>query len=118
MEGIHTLWKRLKLNTWMGGPETEMSNDQSRASLELLYHISRELATALDLRTVLQRVLFLSLQYVSGERASVVVLDDRGNAVDAAIVYGKRVHTNTASQLRDTVDKGLAGWVIRTGKPA
>ena len=94
-----------------------MPKDRSRASLELLYHISRELATALDLRTVLQRVLFLSLEYVSGERGSIVVLDDRGNAVDAAIVYGKRVHAHTTTQLRDTVDKGLAGWVIRTGKP-
>ena len=45
--------------------------DRTRTLLELLYHVSRELATALDLRTVLQRVLFAATQNVGGERASV-----------------------------------------------
>jgi two-component system, NtrC family, sensor histidine kinase KinB len=90
-----------------------MANDNTRATLELLYHVSRELAAALDLRTVLQRVLFLSLRNVGGERGSIVVLDDHGQAVDAAIVYGVRVHSHTTQQLRETVDRGLAGWVVR-----
>ena len=51
-------------------------SDRTRAILELLYHVSRELATALDLRTVLQRVLYEALQNVGGERCSIVVLDD------------------------------------------
>jgi two-component system, NtrC family, sensor histidine kinase KinB len=90
-----------------------MSNDNTRASLELLYHVSRELAGDLDLRTVLQRVLLLSIQNVGGERGSVVVLDDKGQAIDSAIVYGVRVQSHTTQQLRETVDKGLAGWVVR-----
>jgi PAS domain S-box-containing protein len=90
-----------------------MANDNTRASLELLYHVSRELATALDLRAVLQRVLFLSLRNVGGERGSIVVLDDNGQPVDSAIVYGVRVHSHTTQQLRETVDRGLAGWVVR-----
>ncbi|HEX9011996.1 MAG TPA: GAF domain-containing protein [Anaerolineaceae bacterium] len=90
-----------------------MENDSTRASLELLYHVSRELASALELRVVLQRVLFLSLGNVGGERASIVVLDDAGQPVDAAIVYGVRVHSHTTQQLRETVDRGLAGWVVR-----
>ena len=61
-------------------------SDRTRALLELLYHVSRELATALDLRTVLQRVLNETLQNVGGERCSIVVLDDSGKAVDATIV--------------------------------
>ena len=40
-------------------PRQKPSGDEhTRALLELLYHVSREVATALDLRTVLQRVLF------------------------------------------------------------
>src|SRR5574341_592469 len=62
--------------------------DRTKALLELLYHVSRELATALDLRTVLQRVLYEAIQNVGGERCSVVVLDDAGKAMDATIVYG------------------------------
>ncbi len=87
--------------------------DRTKALLELLYHVSRELATALDLRTVLQRVMYEALQNVGGERCSIVVLDDGGKAMDATIVYGTQIHEHTTQQLRDTMEKGLAGWVIR-----
>ncbi|HEY3473715.1 MAG TPA: GAF domain-containing protein, partial [Anaerolineales bacterium] len=92
--------------------------DRTKALLELLYNVSREVATALDLRTVLQRVLYEVMQNVGGERCSIVVLDDAGKAVDATIVYGKEVHEHTTHQLRDTVERGLAGWVIRNRKAA
>jgi two-component system, NtrC family, sensor histidine kinase KinB len=87
--------------------------DRTKALLELLYHVSRELATALDLRTVLQRVLYEAIQNVGGERCSVVVLDDAGKAMDGTIVYGTEVHEHTTQQMRDTVERGLAGWVMR-----
>jgi len=92
--------------------------DRTKAQLELLYHISRELATALDLRTVLQRALYEAIQNVGGERCSVVVLDDAGKAMDATIVYGTQVHEHTTQQMRDTVERGLAGWVMRNRKGA
>ena len=87
--------------------------DRTKALLELLYHVSREVATALDLRTVLQRVLYEAIQNVGGERCTIVVLDDAGKAMDATIVYGKQIHEHTTQQLRDTMERGLAGWVIR-----
>jgi len=92
--------------------------DRTKALLELLYNVSREVATALDLRTVLQRVMYEAMQNVGGERCSIVVLDDAGKAVDATIVYGKEVHEHTTQQMRDTVERGLAGWVIRNRKAA
>jgi PAS domain S-box-containing protein len=92
--------------------------DQTKALLELLYHVSRELASALDLRTVLQRVLYEAIQNVGGERCSIVVLDDAGKAMDATIVYGQQVHEHTTQQMRDPVERGLAGWVIRNRKGA
>ncbi len=95
-----------------------LKEKDTKALLELLYHVSREVATALDLRTVLQRVLYEALQNVGGERGSIVVLDDAGKAVDATIVYGKQIHEHTTQQLRDTVERGLAGWVIRNHKGA
>ena len=90
--------------------------DRTRAILELLYHVSRELATALDLQTVLQRVLYETLQNVGGERCSIVVLDDAGKAVDATFVYGTKFHEHTTQQMRDTMERGLAGWVIQNRK--
>ncbi len=90
-----------------------MTEDKNRSVLELLVKVSREVATALDLRTVLQRVLFACIQYVGGERGSVVVMDDHGKPVDATIVYGQQFHDHSTQQLRDTVEKGLAGWVVQ-----
>lgn len=95
-----------------------MSDDHNRSLLELLVKVSREVATTLDLRTVLQRVLYACIQYVGGERGSIVVMDDMGKAVDATIVYGKQFHDHTTQQLRETVERGLAGWVVQNRKPA
>ncbi|HKJ37433.1 MAG TPA: GAF domain-containing protein [Anaerolineales bacterium] len=95
---------------------TPQETDRTNALLELLYHVSRELATALDLRTVLQRVLYEAIQNVGGERCSIVVLDDAGKAVDATIVYGKQIHEHTTQQMRETMERGLAGWVIEQRK--
>ncbi len=93
-----------------------MSDDRSRSLLELLINVSREVATALDLRTVLQRLLFAAIQHVGGERGSIVVMDDFGKPVDATIVYGKQLHEHTTQQLRETVERGLAGWVVQNRK--
>ncbi len=95
-----------------------MAEDPTKALLELLIQINREVAAALDLRTVLQRLVFAAMQHVGGERGSIIVLDDTGNPVDATIVYGKNLMENSTRQLRDTVDRGLAGWVIRHRKAA
>lgn len=95
-----------------------MPDDELRSSLELLYNVSRELASALDLRTLLQRVLIQSLKYVGGERGSIVVLDDNGKPVEAAIVIGKRILDHTTQQLREIVERGLAGWVLRQRQAA
>ncbi len=93
-----------------------MPKDRTRSLLELLIQINREVAAALDLRTVLQRLLFAAMQNVGGERGSIVVLDDTGKPIDATIVYGKSLHEHTTQQLRETVDRGLAGWVIKNRK--
>jgi len=95
-----------------------MTEDRSRTLLELLINVSREVATALDLRTVLQRLLFAAIQHVGGERGSIVVMDDLGKPVDATIVFGKQFHDHTTQQLRETVERGLAGWVVQHCKPA
>lgn len=85
----------------------------STGSLDLLYHISRELASAIDLSTVLQRVLKLALDNVSGGSGTLIVLDQEGQPVDSIIVVENKVIEETTEQLRFTLDQGLAGWVAR-----
>ncbi len=90
-----------------------LDSESTRSSLELLYNISRELAAALDLRAVLQRVLFLSMKSVQAISGSIIVLDENGQPVESAIITGVKVHDQTTQQLRATFERGLAGWVIR-----
>ncbi len=91
----------------------EHEKQGARTSLELMYHIGRELASALDLRTLLQRVLILSTQNVGAVNGSIIVLDSQGQPVEAALVVGKRVIEHTTQQLQITFEQGLAGWVAR-----
>jgi len=95
-----------------------MAENHTKFLLELLTQINREVVSALDLRTVLQRLLYAALENVGGERGSIVVLDENGKPLDATIIYGKSLHEHTAQQLKETVDRGLAGWVIRHRKAA
>jgi NtrC-family two-component system sensor histidine kinase KinB len=88
-------------------------DNSTRSSLELLYHISRELNSALDLRTLLERILILSMQNVGAINGSIIVLDDNGVPVDSAIVAGDEIHRHTVKRLRETLEKGLTGWVMR-----
>ncbi len=85
----------------------------TEATLELLYNISRELTSALDLHMVLRRVLFLSMQSVGAISGSIIVLDSYGKPIDSAIITGDVVHDQTTQQLRITYEQGLAGWVAQ-----
>ncbi len=92
------------------------NNEATQASLELMYHVSRELTTALDLRTVLHRVLFLSMRNVGAITGTILVLDDNGQPLESAIITGDQVHDGTTQQLRVTYERGLAGWVARNNQ--
>jgi NtrC-family two-component system sensor histidine kinase KinB len=87
--------------------------ESAQTRLELLYHISREFAAALDLHTVLQRVLFLSVKNVGAISGSVIVLDDQGAPVESALIFRDTYHQHTTQQLKETLDRGLAGWVAQ-----
>lgn len=90
----------------------------SRNSLELLYDISRELAADLDLSTVLERILFLSIKNVGATSGSIIVLDNQGQPVNSAVIHGGEVFDEDTQRLRFTLDDGLAGWVKRHKKAA
>lgn len=95
-----------------------MSENTTRASLDLLFNVSRELTSDLDLRTVLARALSLSSKSIGAERASVIVVDDHQQPVEAAIIVQDRLMPHTVELLRGTLEHGLAGWVFRTRQPA
>lgn len=94
-----------------------MSKKSSESSsLEILFSISRELAASLDLHTVLERVLSLSTSNIGAERASLIVLDENGHPIDAAMIVNAKLVPTTIEHMQDIITSGLAGWVIRNKK--
>lgn len=83
------------------------------ASLELLYRISREIATTLDLTTVLERVLSLSLKTIGAISGSIIVLDEGENPLESSMIVNGQVIHHTNEQLKETLEEGLAGWVVK-----
>jgi PAS domain S-box-containing protein len=95
--------------------EEYIANQQ--ALLELLYRISREVATTLDLDTLLEQLLSLAIKTIGAIRGSIIILDDQGNPLESAIIINEQVIKHTTEQLRATLDEGLAGWVVKKRKP-
>jgi NtrC-family two-component system sensor histidine kinase KinB len=90
---------------------------RAKSSLELLYSISRELTTTLDLGTLLNRVLLLSIEYIGAERGTLIVLDEKHRPINAAAVLDKQLVPHSLEQSKATLDQGLAGWVLRNRQP-
>jgi two-component system, NtrC family, sensor histidine kinase KinB len=88
-----------------------MPIDITKTSLELLFQISRDLASYLDLQTILSRIIFLSVSNVKAERGSLIVLDENFEPVDFALMYGDKFLSHSQAQSKGLLDDGLAGWV-------
>jgi len=106
------------LNTYEVNPmgfELQES-DRTRASLELLYNVSRELASQLDLDVLLAKILRLTIETIGAKSGSILVLDDHGKVADGALNTDGEHHDHSGPRLADTFEKGLAGWVVRSGR--
>ena len=54
------------------------ASERTSAALELLYEISREFASQLDLDALLAQILELNIDKIGAEFGSILILDDRG----------------------------------------
>jgi len=93
--------------------EKQPQRENQKASLELLYRVSREIATTLDLHAILERVLSLSIKTIGAISGSIIVLDEHENPVESAIIVHDQVIHHTNEQLQATLEDGLAGWVVK-----
>ena len=91
----------------------QLPREKPKTSLELLYRVSREIATTLDLSIVLERVLSLALDTIGAISGSIIVLDEQENPVESAIIVQDQVIYHNTEQLPSTLDDGLAGWVVK-----
>jgi len=86
--------------------------DRTRPSLDRLHAISSELDGLADIKVLLQRTLQLSMESIGAASGSIVVLDEKGQVAESAMAIDGKVLTSPINQLADTLQSGLAGWVI------
>ncbi len=96
----------------------EISGERMRASLDLLNTLSQQLDPALDLRTILKQVLSLTLKGVGASSGSFLVLNEKGQVLEAALAYAGQVNFKESSQVVDITERGLAAWVVENRQPA
>ena len=87
-------------------------------SPKILSSISQEFASKFDLHKLLMRILNLTVNYVGASSGSIVVLDEKGEVIDGASAYSGVIEERPVERFAETVQKGLAGWVVENRKPA
>ena len=124
------LWPRL-LSRWAGASKGSASEadadpgeaptrladrvaaERARKALDMFSAISHELTVPCGQPELLKRVLQLSLEGVGASSGSMVVLGQNGQVTCGAVAYAGKVYAPVPQQLAETVDHGLAGWVIQ-----
>ncbi|MCI0519383.1 MAG: GAF domain-containing protein [Chloroflexi bacterium] len=95
-----------------------LSAERRKESLEVFSELSSELASELELKELLRRVLQISLKKVSAKSGSIVVLNEKGEAVESALAYNGDLLAAASQDLNDIIERGLVSWVVQNRQPA
>lgn len=83
------------------------------ADLDLIYAMSRQLVSHLTLPDVLAGVLRVTASATEADTASIALLDDRGQLMEALLLVGDRLVDDARNQLRPMLTRGLLGQGMR-----
>jgi GAF domain-containing protein len=85
--------------------------------LEALQKIDRELSQALDLSSILNTILKLAHERVAAEEASILLLNNRTQALETAAAIGRHAESSQRQMLLLHETKGISRWVVEEKKP-
>jgi NtrC-family two-component system sensor histidine kinase KinB len=84
--------------------------------LALLYQISREISSRLDIDDLLPRLLQVTLDCIHGHSGSLIVFDEQGRLRHSVLLIDGHFHPAPGPLLAEILEHGLSGWVVRTGE--
>ncbi len=90
-------------------------SEQRQNMMDTLFDVTQDIASTLDLSAVLQETTNLTCQVLNAEAAALMQVDFQTNELIFSIPTGEK-----GAQLHQTrmpMNRGVAGWVARTGKP-
>jgi sigma-B regulation protein RsbU (phosphoserine phosphatase) len=61
---------------------------------------------------MLRHILQLTLDGLSADSGSIIVLNEKGDVSEVALAYAGEVQALDVQQFADIVERGLAGWVV------
>lgn len=88
------------------------------ASVELLYTVSQQLNSSLDLDEVLGKVLRFTVEATGATRGSLFLLDEEGNVVRRILARPNLSPEISRHNVQKVMSEGLAGWVYRQQQAA
>src|SRR5712692_3716945 len=84
--------------------------------LALLYQISREISSRLDIDDLLPRLLQVTLDSIHGHSGSLIVFDEQGRLRQSVLLIDGHFHPAPGPLLAEILEHGLSGWVVRSGE--
>jgi phosphoserine phosphatase RsbU/P len=94
----------------------ERELDLERRARRALVEASVRLNSLLSLPELLAATMETASRMMNAETSSILVLDEAGKELTFAVATGKPGESVT--QMRVPADQGIAGWVLKNGKPA
>lgn len=89
------------------------SGPASRDWVHVLYEVTRQLASTLELEEVLGKVLELTVRAVEADAGSVFLLDGEGRVTKSILARGNVPARVSRPIVATVMSKGLAGWVYQ-----
>jgi GAF domain-containing protein len=87
-----------------------------RSARRALVEVSVRLNSLLSLPELLEATMQTASDLMNAETSSILVLDEAGRELTFAVATGES--GESVSELRFPADQGIAGWVLKHGKPA
>lgn len=93
-----------------------LEHDHAQAWVELLFHVSREFSSSLDLDETLGQVLSMTVNVVGASEGSIFLLDPQGNVIRSINSRFELSPEIKVSTIETVMREGFAGWVYENRK--
>jgi hypothetical protein len=88
-----------------------------RQNIEWLYEINSELGNKVDLQTLFERLIRLSVERVGATSGSLLFRDGANGGMGGIVIHEGQLSTYSSDDRKDLLNRGLAGWVHKNQTP-
>ncbi|MHA2428728.1 MAG: Gfo/Idh/MocA family oxidoreductase [Candidatus Hermodarchaeia archaeon] len=88
-----------------------------RENIEWLYDINSELGNKIDVQTLFERLIRLSVERVGASSGSLLFQDDANGRTGGIVIHDGEIYSYSSDSQTDLLQQGLAGWVYKNQTP-